>query len=229
MSFLTHKLVTEIHLFYSKLSFTKLIIVVSIFCFLPPLTYAQTALPTRSMSIQAGLSLSTNTDAMADYQGGGIIRASLFLPITTNLSTQVGLGWVQKGASGREGNIKVGLAINYLSVPALLSYNPTSSLRLMAGPVLSFSLGCSVSASVEGSDIDIQPLNCTDIEVELEDLVNPVDLSVMAGIGVDIPVSRTLSLNVDVAYDFGLTEAYSDGSKNRSFLFTTGVNFPLRW
>ncbi|MCY4170858.1 MAG: hypothetical protein OXF08_04570, partial [Bacteroidetes bacterium] len=92
-----------------------------------------------------------------------------------------------------------------------------------------FSLGCSVSASVEGSDIDIQPLNCTDIEVELEDLVNPVDLSVMAGIGVDIPVSRTLSLNVDVAYDFGLTEAYSDGSKNRSFLFTTGVNFPLRW
>ncbi|MCY4000761.1 MAG: porin family protein, partial [Bacteroidetes bacterium] len=177
----------------------------------------------QDMSIQAGLSFSTTSSDETDYQTGSILKASVLLPITTRLSTRVGLGWVQKGESLEALGIKVGFTANYLSIPALLSINPTSSLRLMAGPVLSFSIGCSASASVE--DIDIN-LDCDEFE-DASDLVNPVDLSVMAGIGVDIPVSRTISLSVDAAYDFGLTEAYSDETQNRSFLLAAGVRFPL--
>ena len=89
---------------------TKIFVVLSLFSVVSvATTYAQTGYPTKSISVQAGLSLSTVTtpgefetfEDLVDigYVSGVNVRASVYLPIRGRLGTQLGLGWMQKGFS----------------------------------------------------------------------------------------------------------------------------------
>ena len=219
-------------------------------------TYAQTGYPTKSVSIQAGLSLSTVTtpDELEDfgdvldigYRNGVNVRASVYLPIWGRLGTQLGLGWMQKGFSW-ELNVSeifgdfigyfsedevsdissiINFKMNYLSVPTLLQFNPTSKVRLLAGPVLSIALGCSLESitEVDGTVGERESVDCGD-EIELE----TVDISIRAGAGVNIPVSSAFSVSLDAVYDLGMRDYDKEGgdSKNRGFAITAGVSLPI--
>ncbi|MYB91361.1 MAG: PorT family protein [Rhodothermaceae bacterium] len=115
--------------------------------------------------------------------------------------------------------------INYLSVPALLQFNPISKVRLLAGPVLSFALGCNLESILEADgEEERESVDCGD-DIELE----TVDVSIRAGAGVDIPVSSAFSVSLDAVYDLGMRnyDKEGDDSKNRGFAITAGVSFPL--
>lgn len=205
-------------------------------------TNAQTARPPVSVSLQTGLSLATfspNEGAEAaggdyGYQNGLNVRASVFLPFSRVLGTQLGVGWVQKGSSLRiafvdpvidegldlpESDLFWNFRTGYLQVPLLLSIKPSPIFHILAGPVVSFPLSCSVETSVEISGITDDRECNFDLDT---------DLSIMAGAGVSIPLSSSFSLSLDAVYDLGtseITEGFE--SKNRGFLFTAGIRLPL--
>jgi hypothetical protein len=196
----------------------------------PETTNAQTARSPVSVSFQAGLSLATvSPEEYADeagvdygYQSGLNVRASVFLPFSGLLGTQLGVGWVQKGSvitvrfSDIDGDFSSNLRTGYLQFPLLLSLMPTSVFHILVGPVVSFPLSCSIESM--GYSVD-----CDENDLELN-----TDISIMAGAGVSIPLSSSFSLLLDAVYDLGLTETAEDtDSKNRGFLFTAGIRLPL--
>lgn len=203
-------------------------------------TSAQTARPPVTVSIQAGLSLATvspeeGSDLVGadyDFQNGFNVRASVFLPFSRLLGTQLGIGWVQKGSSitfsipqfdtltGRRTedlSLDMTLRSEYLQFPLLLSLKPTSVFNILVGPVVSFPLSCGAESLGESIDCD-----------ENDFLELNTDISIMAGAGVSIPLSSSFSLSLDAVYDLGMTEIAEDSdSKNRGFMFTAGIRLPL--
>ena len=241
---------------------TKVFAVLALFSVVSAATYAQQIVPGKSISIWAGLSLSsiTTPDEIKDlpdidigYRSGFNIRASVFLPISGRLGTRLGLGWIQKGWTldvdvpelpgydddyyddyydyYDDASIRSRARVNYLSAPALLQFNPTSSVHLLAGPVFSFALGCSFAATLEvdGAVTERDSADCDDEDVDLD--LRTVDISIMVGAGVNIPVSSALSVSLEAVFDLGVTDfskVYGDeGSKNKSFGITAGVNLQL--
>ncbi len=196
----------------------------------PETTRANSDRPPVSVSLQAGLSLATvSPEANADasgvdygYQSGLNVRASVFLPFSGLLGTQLGVGWVQKGSvinvrfSDIDGVFSSNLRTEFLQFPLLLSLMPTSNLRILVGPVISFPLSCNIESM--GATVD-----CDEADLELN-----TDISIMAGAGVSIPLSNSYSLALDAVYDLGLTAIAEDSeSNNRGFLFTAGIRLPL--
>ncbi len=209
-------------------------------------TNAQTTRSPVSVSLQTGLSLATFSShkgielAGADfgYQSGFNVRASVFFPFSRVLGTQLGVGWVQKGSSFRipfvnpdldegldlsELNIFSNFRTGYLQIPLLLSIKPSPIFHVLAGPVVSFPLSCSVETSVEPS-VEISGLTGgRECNFDLD-----TDLSIMAGAGVNIPLSSSFSLSLDAVYDFSTSEiAEGFESENRGFLFMAGIRLPL--
>lgn len=201
-------------------------------------TNAQTTRPPVSVSLQGGLSLATlspeiGSDASGvdySYTNGFHVRASVFLPFSRLLGAQLGVGWVLKGSSlsfpvpenlddfpDLSGwNFSSKVSTGYLQFPLLLSLKPTPVLYILVGPVVSIPLSCSVKSFGASADCrgGLRELN--------------TDISIMAGIGASIPLSSSFSLLLDAVYDLGTTGTTKDSiSKNRGFLFTTGIRLPL--
>ena len=243
---------------------TKFFAILVLFSVAPVATYAQTGYPTRSVSIQVGLGLSsvTTPDAIKDlpdphldlidigYRSGFNIRASVYLPILGGLGTQLGLGWIQKGWSSEveppeftgeddddlfdyynEASFEYRVRVNYVSAPTLLQFNPISTVHLLAGPVFSFALSCSAEATAEinGTVTERVSGDCDDDDISMD--LNTVDLSIMVGAGVNIPITSAFSVSLEAVYDLGITdfspEDGNKGSKNKSFGITAGVSLPL--
>ncbi|MXZ18454.1 MAG: PorT family protein, partial [Rhodothermaceae bacterium] len=224
----------------------KIFIVLGLFSVVSVAAFAQTGYPTKSVSIQAGLGLSTITHPDADpsydpdYRSGFNIRASVFLPISDRLGSQLGIGWVQRGYSVEiqrlenenygypedfPDRISIRDRVNYLSIPALLQFNPMSGtgIRLQAGPVLSFALNCRAAIEIrDGTSSETDSFDCADDDLET------VDISIMTGVGVNIPVSSAFSVSLDAVYDVGMIDTSPNvESKNRGFVITAGVSLPL--
>lgn len=248
---------------------TKLFAVLALFSVVSVATYAQTSYPAKSISIWAGLSLSSITtpdgirrlpDSERDlidigYRSGVNLRASVYLPISGGLGTRLGLGWIQKGWTlevevpelpGYDDDYyddfydyyddvsirsRARARANYLSAPALLQFNPISSVHLLAGPVFSFALGCSFAATLEvdGVVTERESADCGDDDVDLE--LTTANISIMVGAGVNIPISSALSVSLEAVFDLGMTDFSKvdgdEGSKNKSFGITAGVSLPL--
>ena len=242
---------------------TKFFAVLALFSVASVATYGQSGYPSKSISIQAGLSLSsvTTPDVIKDlpsaadlidigYRSGGSIRASVFLPISGGLGTQLGLGWIQKGWSSEveppeftleddddlfdyydDASFEYRVRVNYVSAPTLLQFNPISTVHLLAGPVFSFALSCSAEATTEvnGTVTERVSGDCDDDDVDLE--LNTVDISIMVGAGVNIPISSAFSVSLEAVYDLGITdfspEDGNKGSKNKNFGVAAGVSLPL--
>ena len=243
---------------------TKFFAILALFSVASVATYGQSGYPTKSISIQAGLSISsvTTPDAIKDlpsaakdlidigYRSGGSIRASVYLPISGRLGTQLGLGWILKGWSVEVeppaftleddddlfdyyNDVSFGyrVRVNYVSAPTLLQFNPISTVYLLAGPVFSFALSCSAEATTEvnGTVTGRVSGDCDDDDVSID--LNTVDLSIMVGAGVNIPISSAFSVSLEAVYDLGITdfspEDGNNGSKNKSFGITAGVSLPL--
>ncbi len=220
-----------------------------------------------SLSTIRGLDLGEDEEELAELLGvdvgyvtGFNIQASAYFPLRGRLGARLGLGWVQKGFSEEIDfsaffNALIGaftddpdlleesiisttrITSNYLSVPALLQFNPVSRVRILAGPVLSVFLGCSIKATTESdSETESVSANCDELG---EESLNTFDISIMTGAGVDIPVSNRVSVSLDAIFDLGLSNVLSTEStteddiaifsdpKYQGFRIVAGVSIPF--
>ena len=180
------------------------------------------------VSLQGGMSLATlggSDIESADSRAGLRVGASAILPLTPSLDLQLGAAYAAKGATEQGFGLEVDLELGYLEMPLLLRFSPsaagTISPHFMAGPALALRVSCNAAASAEGLEIS------ADCDDEFDDLKS-MDLGAMAGAGLDIATSGSLSVSVDVLYNFGLSSiSESDDVKNRAFSLLAGVRFPI--
>ena len=182
-----------------------------------------------SLSLQAGASLATlggNDVDSADSRTGIKVRTSAILPLTTSLGLQLGAAYAEKGATEQEDGVDLAFDFDYLEIPLLLRLSPavagTLSPHFTIGPTLSFRVACNASGKVEGIEISV---DCDD--AEFADL-KTIDFGAVAGAGLDIATPGSLSVSLDVLYNFGLTSiSESDDVKNRAFSILAGITFPI--
>ena len=180
------------------------------------------------VSLQGGVSLATlggsdveGTDSRAGLRAG----ASAILPLTSGLGLELGAAYAEKGAAEQDFGVEIDLELGYLELPLLLRFSPSPagavSPHFMAGPALALRVSCNAAAAAEGLEISV---DCDDAFDELTSM----DFGAMAGAGVDIATSGSLSLSVDVLYSLGLSSiSESDNVKNRAFSLLAGVRLPI--
>ena len=202
-----------------------LALALSVSLLVPGSVYGQT-----SLSLQAGASLATlgGSDVeSADSRIGMRVGASAIFPLSANLDLQFGAAYAAKGATEQELGIDLAVELDYFEIPLLLRLSPsvggTISPHFTVGPALSFRLKCSVSGSAEGFEIS------GDCDEEVGDLdLKSMDFGAMAGAGIDIATSGSLSVSLDLLYNFGLSSiSESYDTKNRAFSILAGVTFPI--
>ena len=183
----------------------------------------------RSLSLQAGASLATlgGSDVeSADSRIGMRVGASAILPLATNVDLQLGAAYAAKGATEQEFGVALAVDLDYFEIPVLLRLSPsvegTLSPHFTVGPALSFRLKCSVSGAAEGFEISSDCDEFEDIDLK------SMDFGAMAGAGISIATSESLSVSLDLLYNFGLSSiSESDDTKNRAFSILAGVTFPI--
>ena len=201
-----------------------LALALSVSLFVPGSVYGQTGL-----SLQAGASLATlggSDVASADYRIGMRVGASAIFPFSANLDLQFGAAYVAKGATEHELGVDIAVELDYFEIPLLLRLSPsvdgTISPHFTVGPALSFRLKCSASGSAEGLKISG---DCDEF-ADPDDLKS-MDFGAMAGAGIDIATSGSLSVSLDLLYNFGLSSISESDEKNRAFSILAGVTFPI--
>ncbi len=214
-----------------------------------------------SFSTIKGLNLGEEDEELAEafgfdigYITGFNIQASAYFPFHGKLGARLGLGWAQKGYSQSSDltdfyneltslfsddpddliesvTSTSSITSNYLSIPALLQFNPVPRVRILAGPVLSVFLGCSIKNTTEiDSETETVTVSCDEAEV---DIINTLDISVTTGAGVDIPVSNRISISLDATFDLGLSNIVEDDlssstdGKYQGFRIVAGISIPL--
>ena len=180
------------------------------------------------VSLQGGVSLATlgGDDADSpDFRTGLRVGASAILPLTTSLDLEIGAAYAAKGAAGKDFGVEIDIEFGYLEMPLLLRFSPspagTISPHFMAGAALALRVNCNAAAAAEGLEISV---DCDDAFDDLKSM----DLGAMAGAGLDIATSGSISVSVDVLYNLGLTSISESGNvKNRAFSLLAGVRLPI--
>ena len=207
-------------------------------CRLGPLTLALTlSLPVGGSAqsmvhVRAGATLATlgGSDAPSvDSRIGLDLGGAVTFDLTESLALQAGLSYVQKGANLPQGDIDLGIQIDYLDIPVLLRYvvpmGGSISPHILLGPAVSFKLGCSLQVSGEGA---AGTLSCGEAGVPP---VQSLDFGAMGGAGVDIATSESFRVTFDVLYNLGVRSIddspSSEDVRNRSWSFLAGVAVPI--
>lgn len=163
-----------------------------------------------------------------DSRRGLTAGASAIVPLSSVLSLQLGAGYSAKGAAIADLGLDVSfdLELGYLEAPLLVRVEPpvdgTISPHFMIGPVFALRSGCHVTVVAEGVTLS------ADCQNEIQDM-KETDFGAMAGAGLDIATSGSLSVTLDVLYNLGLTSIAKSigGIKNRSFSVVAGIAFPV--
>lgn len=143
-----------------------------------------------SGGVKAGLNLANQT-----FSGNGYTTSPSFLPglhagvyLTAMLSEHFGLQpeLLYSGQGAKSGSEK--LKMNYINVPVLLRYNVNSIVSFHAGPQFGFL--ASAKDKVGSNSMDVK------------DQFKSTDLSVAAGVGIDLPVK----LNFNFRFIKGLSD-----------------------
>ncbi len=198
-----------------------------------------------TISFQAGASFTTwggdyakearNTGFDVGYRTGLAMRGSALLPLTDLLRLQIGATYMQKGSSGQvrgdDFYLESTMNMGYLEFPVLLRISPQLegplSPYVTAGPAFSFALSCGASYSISGSFTESESEECEDPEYKT------FDFGANAGAGLVFTVTPSLSLVLDLMYNYGLMSTIGDDEmvpdpKNRTFAIMVGVAFPIR-
>ena len=142
----------------------------------------------------------SGTDDIYDYgyRTRLALRATAARPISETLTLHFGATYLQKGAAlntrqsvidrydvSADGTVDAG----YLQLPVLLSTEVMPPVRLVAGPALSFALKCGVGIDLSYNDPELTLFDgfaSSDCSGRFE--LNSVDLSLLAGAGVEFPL-----------------------------------------
>ena len=211
-------------------------------CFISLISVAQTDL---KISVKAGLS-SAHIQGEASDQLSGLIAftdgilttqhrtgfyagTSLEIPISQGFSFEPGLYYAQKGYSlkgdyqikGLEFvslNAKATLQNDYIEMPLLAKLN-TGPVSIFAGPQFAY-----LASSKLKTTAGVLGANLLNKSFDVSNQFNAWDASVLAGIGIQI----TQNINLQAAYDFGLSKIDANKSidaYNRTLKIGMGINF----
>lgn len=156
------------------------------------------------------------------------LGASVLFSLAENVGLEVGAGFSQKGAEVSDPEVTGKFKLDYLEFPVLLRYGFPSSgsvgLHLYGGASVGVELKCEIEGSAGGITATA---DCDEAGIDTKS----VDFGLVGGAGVDIGISESVDLVLDVLYDFGLTSiddtADPGDVKNRAFVIKAGVAIPL--
>jgi hypothetical protein len=166
-----------------------------------------------SGGIKAGLNLANQT-----YSSSGYTTSPSFLPalhggvyLTAMFTNHFGLQpeLLYSGQGAKSGDEKFKLA--YINIPVLLRYNVNSLLSFHAGPQVGFLMSAKDKVSSNSTDI--------------KDQFKSSDVSVAAGIGIDLPIKLNFSFRfVKGLSDVASTDGILNGvtAKNYALQFSVG-------
>ncbi len=207
----------------------KTVLITALLILLPAVAAAQS-----TIGFRGGLSLASlggddaeNFDSKTGLSFGGFFN----VPVSDMLGVQVGAGFVQKGAKETELGIDFEFELGYIEIPLLLTLSPPTSgnvgFTFSVGPAVGFRTGCTFSATDAGVTVE---LDCDDPTINLD--LKDFEVGAMVGAGLNIGLTQSISLVLDVFYNFGITKVddsgVDDDVKNRAFSILAGLSFPLR-
>lgn len=161
----------------------------------------------------------------ADNRIGLLLGASFVKPFSRNFSLEVEGLYSMKGFTISDLGDDVTFKLNYLEFPVLARFEMANSSavtpHLYAGPSLGIRIGCGAESS--GVSID-----CEELEDGFDVKIKSLDLGLMLGAGVDVPLGRN-TFTVGLRYTLGMTSLLSDDdSKNRAIGLYGGFSIPLK-
>ena len=187
-------------------------------------------LSAQELWVHGGVTFATVSEEDSEFHSEGgrtglSLGLGLTLPVSDALAVQLDGAFTQKGdAAGVEGaNAMIGM--NYFEFSPVLKASAVETTgvlaHIFAGPAVAFRLSCDVEGTFAGGSLSD---TCDAVDLD----VATIDYGLMAGIGVESPVSETLSLAVDVLYSHGLASLTEDAEENnRTFTVRVGLGFPL--
>lgn len=189
-----------------------------------------------SLGVKAGATFATisgdNIEDLAGNRTGLSVGGFANFPISSVISLQPEVLFVQKGSEVQEDGADAELSLSYLEVPLLarFSFPTTAPIHpyFFAGPTVSFKVGCSVGGSTDGVsfDVDCDQDSLQAFSVETETL----DFGLIGGVGAGFGLGAGEAL-VDVRYNFGLSGVF-DGPdvvevKNRVLTLMLGYSIAI--
>ena len=199
---------------------------------------------TLSGDIDTELGSTTKKTWLTGFNG----RVAVNVPFgNENTGMQFGAAYARKGVSVSERlefeedeffegiyDINLDVKLDYLEFPILFRYSlntGTFSPYFMPGLKLSILTDCSLSSSFSGEEEAEFSVSCgPDFDT------NTLDIGFHAGAGMDIALTPSVMLTLDVAYNYGLSSVFKDSEvtffedgqgKNRAFSILAGVTVPI--
>ena len=176
-----------------------------------------------------------STDATFDYHAGLVAGGFVGVQVSDVFSVEPQALYSVKGANvkgtGAASSATATIKLNYLEIPLLGKFwIPTSNKQvqafLFAGPEFEYLVSCKVEGAAFGitsaQDCDKPP---ADIKVK------STDFGATAGGGLEFHAGQQV-VRIDARYTYGFTNISDDATdkstvKNRAFMATVGVGFPL--
>lgn len=177
-------------------------------------TFAQNEAGQITIQPKVGVNIANITDAVgADPRIGLAAGAEFEYGLTDNIGLSAGVLYSMQGAKASEESVDYTLKLDYLNVPILANFYVSKGLALKLGVQPGFKLSSKVKGEASG----------VTAELEVEDGVKSVDLSIPVGISYQYQ-----NLVFDARYNWGVTKIIDDAdSKNSVFQITVGYKFSL--
>lgn len=145
------------------------------------------------------------------YQLGGVSRTEAEQNVITQLPNGAFI------IDRRKQTVLNTTSVNTIMVPVLGQYKFYQNVSVFLGPYVSYGLSGTNTNTIEGRSTD------TDLKFENPGL-NQVTFGALAGLGVLVPMSESVSLGADARYHLGLSDLTQPASQKGNSL---GVSFHL--
>ena len=177
-------------------------------------TFAQNEVGQLTIQPKVGVNIANITDSDdADPRIGLAAGAEFEYGITDNIGLSAGVLYSMQGAKATEDGADCTLKLDYLNVPILANFYVAKGFAVKLGVQPGFKL--SSKAKFKGSGASE--------EVEVEDGVKSVDLSIPVGLSYQYQ-----NIVFDARYNWGVTKIVEDSdSKHSVFQITVGYKFSL--
>ena len=177
-------------------------------------TFAQNEVGQLTIQPKVGVNIANITDADdADPRIGLAAGAEFEYGLTDNIGLSAGVLYSMQGAKATEDGADCTLKLDYLNVPILANFYVAKGFAVKLGVQPGFKL--SSKAKFKGSG--------GSKEVEVEDGVKSVDLSIPVGLSYQYQ-----NIVFDARYNWGVTKIVDDvDSKHSVFQITVGYKFSL--
>ena len=177
-------------------------------------TFAQNEVGQLTIQPKVGVNIANITDADdADPRIGLAAGAEFEYGLTDNIGLSAGVLYSMQGFKTTEDGVDCTLKLDYLNVPILANFYVAKGFAVKLGVQPGFKL--SSKAKFKGSG--------GSKEVEVEDGVKSVDLSIPVGLSYQYQ-----NIVFDARYNWGVTKIVDDAdSKHSVFQITVGYKFSL--